>query len=138
MTSVNKECNRIGYLKKKKMYEILQSLASTHLTLMKFATYRFYKGSEWLECNSDDEEFCMRYKLYHEGNFLSLDISQWKAEKDAFVEIERITYRMVNGQLVKNYQRTEAYKKTDEIKRWLEDHTFVWESIKNGGSVNAK
>lgn len=117
--------NSIGYLKKKKMYEMLKSLVSTDLNMMKNATYRFYHGSEWLECTSDNEEHYKTYKLYHEGVFVSLDISQWDEEQEKFVDIERITYRMVDGQLVKHYQRTEAYKKTEETKRWLENHNFV-------------
>lgn len=117
--------NSIGYLKKKKMYEMLKSLVSTNLNMMKNATYRFYRGSEWLECTSDIEEHYKIYKLYHEGAFVSLDISQWDEEQEEFVEIERITYRMIDGQLVKNYQRTEAYKKTEEIKGWIENHNFA-------------
>lgn len=116
--------NNIGYLKKKKMYEMLKSLVTINLSMMKNATYRFYRGSEWLECTSDDEECYKHFKLYHEGLFVSLDISQWDEEKDNFVETERITYRMINGQLVKIYQRTEAFAKTDEIKKWLEKNSF--------------
>lgn len=112
--------NSTGYLKKKKMYEMLKSLVNTNLNIMKNATYRFYRGSEWLECVSDDTENCIKYKLVHEGHFFSLDISQWDREKDKFVEIERITYRMTDGQMVKSYQRTEANEKTQEIKDWIE------------------
>lgn len=112
--------NNVVYLKKKKMYEMLKSLVNTNLNIMKNTTYRFYRGSEWLECTSDGVEHCKMYKLYHEGQFVSLDISQWDEEKENFVEIERITYRMINGQLVKSYQRTETYKEIDEMKRWLE------------------
>lgn len=117
--------NSIVYLKKKRMYEILKSLVSINLSMMKNATYRFYRGSEWLECTSDDEDCYKHFKLYHEGQFVSLDISQWDEEKDNFVETERITYRMINGQLVKNYQRSEAYKKTQEIKNWIENQNLV-------------
>lgn len=117
--------NGIEYLKKKKMYVMLQSLVNTDLDMMKNATYKFYRGSEWLECTSDDEDCYKHFKLYHEGQFVSLDISQWDEEKDNFVEIERITYRMVNGQLVKTYQRTEAYEKTNKIRSWIENYNLA-------------
>lgn len=112
--------NSIGYLKKKNMYEMLKSLVSTKLNMMKDSTYKFYRGSEWLECASDDTEHYIMYKFYHEGHFFSLDISQYDEEKDKYVETERITYRMIDGQLVKHYQRTEAYRETEKIKSWIE------------------
>lgn len=115
----------ICYMKKKKMYELLKTLVDVNLNLMKYATYRFYRGSEWLECTSTDEEHFKQYKLYHEGTFVSLDVSQWDAENDNFIEIERITYRIIGDQLVKSYQRTEACKETEEIKKWLEDHSLM-------------
>lgn len=117
--------NSSGYFKKKRMYEILQSVADTDLNLMKYATYRFYHGSEWLECNSNDAEHYRMYKLYHEGNFVSLDISQYDEECDKFVEIERFTYRIIDGNLQKTYQKSEAYRETEEIKKWIENHSVV-------------
>ena len=114
-----------NYLKKKKMYEMLQSLVDDNLDLMKNASYRFYCGSEWLECASDYTVHFKNYELYHKGNFFSLDISQYDEEKDKYVEIERITYQMINGQLVKQYQRTKAYKEVEETKKWIESHKLI-------------
>lgn len=119
-----KNSNQV-YFKKKKMYITLTSLVDSNLNKMKNAVYRFYRGSEWLECTSNHAEHYKMYKLYHEGAFVSLDISQWDEEQEKFVDIERITYRMIDGELVKHYQRTEAYKKTEETKKWLENHNFV-------------
>lgn len=115
--------NSIGYFKKKKMYEILKSLVNTNLDIMKYADYSFYRGSEWLKCIGDDGKHYTFYKLYHEGRFVSLDILQWDEEKEDFVETDRITYRMDDGQLVKNYQRAEAYKEIEETKQWLDNYS---------------
>ena len=99
------------YLKKKNMYEMLKSLVNANLSIMKNATYRFYCGSEWLECTSNDKDVCKKYKLYHEGIFVSLDIFLWDEWEGRNVEIDRITYRMIDGKLVKVYQRTEKREK---------------------------
>jgi len=109
----------VAYLKKKKMYEMLQSLVDTSLGMMKSSSYKFHRGSEWLECESDDTD-CY-YKLYHSGCFFSLYIHQFDWKELKYIEIDRITYKMIEGQLVKEYQRTEAYKKTEEIKEWIEN-----------------
>lgn len=106
-----------GYLKKKKLYEMLKALVDTDLRKLKDAKYRFFRGSEWLECSSDNNKV---FKLYHSRRFVSLDISIWDEEKENYVEIDRITYQLIDGQLIKNYQRTEAAKATQEIKLWLE------------------
>lgn len=111
----------VPYYKKKKMYEMLCSLVDIKLDMMKNASYRYYRGSEWLECESDDLNYYKKYKLYHSEYFISLDIFQWDEQEDKYVEIDRLTYKMVKGQLVKEYQRTEANAKTKEIKTWLEN-----------------
>ena len=98
----------VPYLKKKKMYQLLCSLAEGQLDTMKNASYKFYRGSEWLVCVSKNKEFDKKYELYHCGYFFSLDISEWSECEDEYIEIDRITYKMVNNQLVKEYQRTEA------------------------------
>lgn len=110
----------VVYLKKKKMYEMLKSLVNTDLDIMKNASYYFYHGSEWIECCSDDGVHYTKYKFYHAGNVFSLDISAWNEEKGDYKEKDRITYQMNDGQLVKNYQRTEAVKETEEIRSWLD------------------
>ena len=115
----------VTYLKKKKMYEILCSLVDGQLDMMKNASYKYYRGSEWIECESDDLHYYKKYELYHDGCTLSLDIFQWDENEDKYVVIERITYKMVEGQLVKVYQRTEAYKATEEIGKWLENRKEV-------------
>ncbi len=107
-----------GYYKKKKMYVILQSMANNHLDILKRAYYRYYRGAEWLECNSIDGT--RKYELYRSGNFISLDIFHWDDEAESYMEVDRITYRMVEGELVKTYQRVEALRKTNEIKEWIE------------------
>ena len=107
-----------GYYKKKKMYAILQSIANNHLDNLKRASYRYYRGAEWLECDSIDGT--RKYELYRSGNFISLDIFQWEEETERYIEVDRITYRMVEGELIKKYQRTEALRKTNEIKEWIE------------------
>ena len=99
------QSDSISYLKKKRMYEILKTIVDGNLTLIKNATYRFYRGSEWLECSSsDDSEQYRTFKLYHEGKFVSLDISQWDDKKENFVEVERVTYRINGEYLEKNMQ----------------------------------
>lgn len=96
----------MNYIKKKKMYEMLQSIVETKLAIMKNASYRFYRGSEWLECITDDS--CNKhYKLYHSGNFVSLNISIYNENEDMFMEIDRITFRLVDSKLVKEYQRSD-------------------------------
>lgn len=123
------------YLKKRKMYEILDLLVDANLDLMKNANYRFYRGSEWLNCSAFGEEHYTIYKLYRSGQFVSLDILQWNEEKDDYAETERITYRMIEGRLVKEYQRTEAFRKTEEIKQWAEmfeeNQSSVLDKLKN-------
>lgn len=115
----------VPYFKKKKMYEMLGSLVDIKLDMMKNASYRYYRGSEWLECESDDLNYYKKYKLYHAEYFISLDIFQWDENEDKYVEIDRITYKMVEGQLVKVYQRTKAYKVTEEIGKWLENRKEI-------------
>lgn len=108
------------YLKKKKMYELLKGMLEYKPDLMKYATYKFYQGAEWLEGSAYDGENVVIYKMYHAGYFLSLDIGGWSEEKCDSVEIERITYHLKNEKWIKTYQRTEAYQKTEEIKKWLD------------------
>lgn len=95
----------MAYLKKKKMYKMLQSIVNTELAMMKYASYIFYRNSEWLECTTNDERYS--YKLYHYGYFVSLDISKYIENEDKYTEIDRITYRLVNDALVKEYQRSD-------------------------------
>ena len=125
MEVVDLKTDKISYLKKKKMYELLEQLVSADLSMMKNSSYRYFRGSEWLECAADDGQHYTIYKLYHEGRFVSLDILKWDDEEENFVEDERITYRMVDGQLIKNYQRTEAYEKTEKIKEWLKTQNLI-------------
>lgn len=107
-----------GYFKKKKMYVILQSMVNNHLDILKRASYRYYRGAEWLECDSIDGT--RKYELYRSGNFISLDIFQWEEETERYIEVDRITYRMVEGELIKKYQRTEVLRQTNEMKKWIE------------------
>ena len=106
------------YFKKKKMYGILQSMVNNHLDILKRASYRYYQGAEWLECDSIDGT--RKYELYRSGNFISLDIFQWEEETERYIEVDRITYRMVGEELIKKYQRTEALRQTNEMKKWIE------------------
>lgn len=107
-----------GYFKKKKMYVILESMANNHLDNLKRASYRYYRGAEWLECDSIDGT--RKYELYRSGNFISLDIFQWDDEAESYMEVDRITYRLAEGRLQKQYQRTEALRQTNEMKKWIE------------------
>lgn len=107
-----------GYFKKKKMYAILQSIANNHLDILKRASYRYYRGAEWLECDSLDDT--RKYEFYRCGNFISLDIFHWDDEAESYMEVDRITYRLAEGRLQKQYQRVEALRKTNEIKEWIE------------------
>jgi len=59
--------------------------------------------------------------LYHVGFYISLKIYQWNEQEDSYKEIDKIAYRMIDGELVKEYQRTEAYKKTEELKESLKE-----------------
>ena len=111
----------VSYFKKKKMYEMLCSLADTQLDKMKNASYKFYRGSEWLSCESDDIDYYKKYELYHAGFYISLKIYQWNEQEDSYKEIDKITYRIIDDELVKEYQRTEAYKESEEIKEWLKE-----------------
>lgn len=104
----------MAYFKKKKMYEILKSIVDTELDMMKTASYRFYRGSEWLQCESNDKNYCRAYKIYHSGYFISLDIFQYDEQSEEYVEIDRITYQIVKEQLVKTYQRTEVFARITE------------------------
>ena len=101
-TPVGAEKSR-DYLHKKKLYELLESLVD-RLDMMKSATYRFYRGSEWLECTSDNMN--CSYKIYHEADFFSLNVLQWDEAEEKFVEIERITYRLVSSRttLIESYE----------------------------------
>lgn len=115
----------VMYLKKKKMYEMLASLINEKLELMKNASYKYYRGSEWLKCESDDTDYYKRYELYHYGYFISLDIFQWNEQKERYEQIDRITYKMKDEELIKEYQRTESYSKTEELRIWLENHEEI-------------
>ena len=100
------------YFKKKKMYELLKSIADTDLDMMKNASYKFYRGSEWLKCGSNDTNYY--YDMYHSGYFISLDIFLYDEQSEEYVEIDRITYKIVKEKLVKTYQRTEMFAKITE------------------------
>lgn len=92
----------MSYLNKKKMYEMLKSIVDTKLEMMKDASYRFYRGSEWLELKTNDNI----YKLYHQGNSVSLNISTYD-EKGTHIEMDRIVFRFINGKLVQVYKRSD-------------------------------
>lgn len=96
-----------GLFKKKRMYEMLQSIVDTKLAMMKNASYRFYRGSEWLECESDGNGY-MLYKIYHAGYFVSLNVSKYIENEDNYMDIDRITFRLVDDKLVKEYQRSDV------------------------------
>lgn len=65
------------YLKKKKMYELLKGMLEYKPDLMKYATYKFYHGAEWLKGSAYDGENVVTYEMYHESYFLSLNIGGW-------------------------------------------------------------
>lgn len=132
----------VPYLKKKKMYDLLKDVFKDMLAykpeLMKYATYRFYRGSEWLEGCANNGESYVIYKMYHEGHFISLDILKWNDEKSAHEEIERITYHLQNEKWIKSYQRTEAYQEIDDTKKWLDSLKHGVDSNQNdNGNVRA-
>lgn len=135
----------VPYLKKKKMHELfkdmfkdIKDMLAYEPELMKYATYRFYRGSEWLEgCANNGEDYVI-YKMYHEGYFISLDILKWNDEKCAHEEIERITYHLQNENWVKSYQRTETYQEIDDTKKWLDSLKGGVDSNQNdNGNVRA-
>lgn len=129
---------KVPYLKKKKMYELLKDMLAYKPDLMKCATYRFYQGAEWLEGSADNGENHVIYKMYHEGHFISLDILKWNDEKCAHEEIERITYHLQNEKWVKSYQRTEAYQAIDDTRKWLDSLKGGVDSDQNdNGNVRA-
>ena len=92
------------------MYQMLQTVLDKKLAMMKDCSYKCYRGSEWLKGEADDG-YC--FKLYHMGVFVSLDISKYVEEKDKYVEVDRITFRLVDDKLVKEYQRSD-YEQTYE------------------------
>lgn len=108
------------YLKKKKMYELLKEISQANLKSMKYATYQFYQGSEWLECGATDGEHVVVYKMYHERNFMSLDILKWNDEACEYKKMDRMTYHLQDGNWEKNYHRTEVDKEIEKAKRGLE------------------
>lgn len=67
------ECNTKKYMKKKRMYELLKQMEpELELPLLRLCSYKFYRGSEWLEANL----YGFKYefvKIYHYLNFVSID-----------------------------------------------------------------
>lgn len=60
------------YLKKSKMYQMAKKLLpDVEIPSMVRCTYKFYRGSEWLEFNINMKH----YKVYHEGHYIR--ISGW-------------------------------------------------------------
>lgn len=105
------------FLKKKKLYELLKDMVSGYeLEKVHEADYKFYKKAEWLECDAKDGIHSVKCKMYHEGNFLSLDITG----QYGHAENERITCHLQEGRWVETYRLSEERKRTEEVKKLLD------------------
>lgn len=103
----------MNYLKKKKLYELLQTIAFTELDIMKYAEYKFYRGSEWLYCNAKIEN--LSYELYHKNYFVSLDILKYDEDQDKTINVDRIVYDFIDNKLIKKLQRSDYDNKFNNI-----------------------
>lgn len=100
----------VPYLKKTKMYKLLNELVDEELEIMSQSTYKFYRGSEWLSCATKSIDYDKVYSLYHSGYFISLDILKYNKNKDKYEDIDRITYRLKDNELVEEYHRLAVYE----------------------------
>ena len=94
------------YIKKKKMYEMLQSIVDTELEIMKYASYKFNRGSEWLECT--DCSNLKHYKLFHSKFYISLNTSKYDESTDTYIEIEREVFKLITSKLIQVYKRSDS------------------------------
>ncbi|MBQ7776404.1 MAG: hypothetical protein IJ379_10850 [Lachnospiraceae bacterium] len=93
----------VQYLKKAKMFELLQMLiVDKDCSLkLKYCEYKFYRGSEWLKfCNDDG----IIFSLYHKGVGVSLDLSYLDGY-DREISIDRLTFAYLDNSLILNYWR---------------------------------
>lgn len=81
----------VRYLKKKKLYEIAKSLIKEELPLCKDCKYTFYRGSEWLVCDS--------YKISSLacGAWIHINLCRFDEETDDFVYEEEIYSNFWDG-----------------------------------------
>lgn len=92
-------CN---YFKKLKLYSLLTSLTDKTLLPMKYATYKFHRGAEWLTCPAVGD---LQYKIYHNGAFLSVDACVFNNITIAWETIDRKTYRIYGMNVEQVYHR---------------------------------
>ena len=126
------------YLKKKKIYEIAQSLASEELPMCKDFLYTYSGGVEWLESN----EFKITSQAC--GNWICIRHRKYDETRDEYVVDQDIfshpvngeyTYRSHNGKLimVENIKHTEGqnYEQSNsssKSKGWSEQDNYHSES----------
>lgn len=88
--------NEFKYFKKTKMYQLLTMiLGEDGLEPMKLASYKFYRGSEWLEVGSI--EFNGYYQLSRCKDYISLDVYTHDILSDSYMSVDRKCYKAVNS-----------------------------------------
>lgn len=90
----------VNYLKKTKMYELAKELVPG-IDGIRSCTYKFYRGTEWLKFGDDEYyyDFCIM------GVHVSLDVFYYDELTDARVDVNRICYVLLDGQLKETYRR---------------------------------
>ncbi|MBQ8165533.1 MAG: hypothetical protein IJZ96_00700 [Lachnospiraceae bacterium] len=84
------------YFKKTKMYQLLALIVGKEeLELMRYASYKFYRGSEWLYVGNTNMNVC--YELYRCKGYVSLDIKEYCEDRDTYECVERKCYKAVNS-----------------------------------------
>lgn len=77
------------YLKKTKMYKLTQLLLEVHnydwlfLPILKFCSYKFYRGSEWFTCYVDD----YTVKLYVCSSYCRITIVKTIVTEDEDIDL---------------------------------------------------
>ena len=90
------------YLKKTGMYKVMKNLLpEVKIPLMKNCTYKFYRGSEWLECYAEDDE---KYRMDRCGDRIEIVGTKTVLNEPTQI-LRRIYYLNKNGEYIKEYDR---------------------------------
>lgn len=109
------------YFKKTKMYQLLEIiLGSECLEPLKYASYKFYRGSEWLSVGGNDNYHV--YELYRCKGYVALEIKEYCDDTDTYECIERKCFKAVNSLsevIACTYSRNDTYKSVADCADFL-------------------
>ena len=77
------------------MYNLAQQLCED-IPKLKHCKYSFYRGSEWLKWNADEEceDGWLEWKLYKMGNLLSLEKVQHLESEFKAISVRKVCFNL--------------------------------------------